>query len=512
MSSHNEQLEPTPFEPAPAPKADAQSASPGTPTWVWPTLAGLATLAVLVVFWLPSKVGQRSPDAAGTAAATATETTQDAMLPATRTPVDQPAAADASPWSEAQAARLREEAKSVLQSLLDLQFTLEERGAAQWAADDWATATASAQAGDELYRQRQYVDARDQYAQALQQLEAIESQIPATIDTTIETIRAGLEAGSRQQVTAGIETLTLLAPDHDQLAGLQARAAALEAVAERLATAASAEAEGDLGRAETLLGEAVALDPQHQRAAAELARVSAAYIDLRFNDAMSEGYAALDRGAYDSAREQFRTAAALKPGAGEAGSAIVEVDSAQQASRLSAIKSRGDRLEQGEQWQQAVAAYRSALELDPNILFAREGLQRSQARARLDEQLRQFMEKPERLSDIAVAESADTLLRNARAIEPRGALLTQQIAALENLLQDYNRTIPVTLRSDGETEVIVYKIARLGRFTETQLELRPGSYRVRGSRLGYRDVLHTLDISPQDRSPSLTVSCTERIP
>ncbi|MDG2271547.1 MAG: hypothetical protein P8L39_04540, partial [Halioglobus sp.] len=61
MSSHNDPLEPTPFDavkPAPVPNSanrNADVAVPrGTPVWVLPALGGLLLLAVLVIFWLPN--------------------------------------------------------------------------------------------------------------------------------------------------------------------------------------------------------------------------------------------------------------------------------------------------------------------------------------------------------------------------------------------------------------------------------------------------------------------------
>ena len=275
--------------------------------------------------------------------------------------------------------------------------------------------------------------------------------------------------------------------------------------------ARESETSGDLAAAVDELEQAVNLDSEHQRAAAELARVSQALVDLQFNDAMSDGYTALDEGRYSQARSAFQQAAKLRPGSSEAGSALQEVAVAQQANRLTDLKRQGDTLEQSEQWQQAVEAYQSALETDSSLLFAVEGLKRSQFRARIDKQFRAAMLQPERLSDVAVAEATEKLLQQAKTITPRGPVLAEQIATLDVLVQQANTLVPVTLRSDGETEVIIYKIARLGKFEQQQLTLRPGNYRVRGSRVGYRDVLHQFTVSHKGEVPAIDVRCTEQI-
>ena len=108
MPADNEQLEPTPFDVAPAPStSDSPKNTP--PGWVWPALGGLMLLALLVVFWLPSLV---SPPSAtpeprdGTGEPMASES-------AARKPGGTPSGPEASPWSDAQAAKLRKEAEQM---------------------------------------------------------------------------------------------------------------------------------------------------------------------------------------------------------------------------------------------------------------------------------------------------------------------------------------------------------------------------------------------------------------
>ena len=65
--------------------------------------------------------------------------------------------------------------------------------------------------------------------------------------------------------------------------------------------------------------------------------------------------------------------------------------------------------------------------------------------------------------------------------------------------------------SDGETEVIVYKVARLGRFQQHQLTLRPGTYTALGTRNGYRDVRLSFTIAQGTIPTPVTITCTEPI-
>lgn len=478
------------------------------PRWVLPALGGLLVLAALVVFWLPRQVEERAfPDesvAGSPGSATSPEASPGAGSPATVAP-------DSSPWSDAQQARLRKEAQDVLAELLDLQFSLQERGVEQWGAEPFAAVAATAAQGDELYRQREYEAATARYQEGLAQLQQLLDGLPSEVDRQLERARTGIEEGDAGQAQTALDLAALMEPENAALAPLRERLSVLPRLAELLALAGEAEQAGDLATAEQRLQQAVSLDGDHLRAASELARISDAYRQQQFNDAMTEGYSALDAGRFDGARVAFRKASQLQPGSGEAASALQEVEAAETAHRLASLKRSGRQHEQEERWQEAVSAYEQAQKIDASVLFASDGLQRSRGRARLDRQFRDAIEEPGRLSDDKVARAMEALLAQARTISPRGPVLGGQIERLEQLLALANTPITVTLRSDMATEVIVYKVARLGQFDQRELSLRPGTYTAVGQRNGYRDVRREFTIT-HDREPApITIACTEPI-
>ncbi len=110
-----------------------------------------------------------------------------------------------------------------------------------------------------------------------------------------------------------------------------------------------------------------------------------------------------------------------------------------------------------------------------------------------------------------MAEATEQLLAQARQISPRGPVLAGQIEQLQSLLDQANTPVNITLRSDEQTEVIVYKVARLGRFQQRELTLRPGTYTAVGTRNGYRDVRHSFTVSHDRAPPPLTIACVEPI-
>jgi|AntAceMinimDraft_5_1070358.scaffolds.fasta_scaffold00532_14 tetratricopeptide (TPR) repeat protein len=521
MSSHNDPVKPIAFDviqPASDSTVGASASTKkttaptqrGTPVWVLPALGLLVVLAALVIFLLPAALEPKQ-SAPGT-----TSESSGAIAPAQEqaagTAEKSPPAVDASaPWSDAQIAHQRKAAQEAAAELLELQIALQARGVEQWAAKAFAEIAALAQAGDALYKNRQFEEATAQYQQGLAALQEIQDSIPQRLVQLLEQAQAALDAGDANAALTALAAAAIIEPDNADIATLKRRAEVLPQLLPLLDEAATAEAAEDLTQAQTLLQQATKLDPLHAHAQSELQRVMAKARDRGFNQSMSAGYAALNERHFNSARQAFNAAAKLQPGSKEAASALQEVSTAETAQRLSGLDQQGRRDEQQEQWGKAVSAYEQAQKIDGSVLFASEGLQRSRMRAQLDQQLRTAIADTQRLSDAAVAGATEQLLVQAKQVTPRGSLLEQQISTLDKVLREANTTVNVTLRSDDKTEVIVYKVARLGSFAERELTLRPGSYTALGTRAGYRDVRQTFTITADAAPAPVTIICTESI-
>ncbi len=520
MSSHNDPVKPIPFDvaqPAPAQTAAATTSrhpvQRGTPVWVLPALLALVVLAGLVIFLLPAALEPKqasvgtAAESPGAAAAGQSASVADSSA----APSEAPAVEEAAPWSDAQLAHQRKTAQELAAELLELQLALQARSVEQWAAEAFSEATSLAAAGDAHYKERRYEEAAAQYQQGLAALQALQVSIPMLLDQLLQQAEQAIDKGDASAASDALATASLIEPDNSDIAALQRRAEALPKLLSLLDDALTAEAADDLAKAQTLLRQATELDPLHKRAQSELERVSAKTRDRDFNQSMSAGYAALNQGHFDSARKAFSAAAKLLPGSKEAASALQEVTTAETAQRLAGLDQQGRRSEQQEEWADAVTAYEQAQKIDRSVLFASEGLQRSRTRAKLDQQLRSAIADTQRLSDAAVAAATGQLLEQAKQVSPRGPLLEQQISQLETVLRQANATVNVTLRSDDKTEVIVYKVARLGSFSERELTLRPGNYTALGTRAGYRDVRQSFTITHDSVPAPVTIVCTEPI-
>ena len=268
MTDHKEQpLSATTFEPAPTKTASVDSASEGgQPRVVVIALAAAAVLLIFVFFVLPQLV---TPDEV-TPGLTDTEQAASSGNIVASGNVANDTGNERSPFAEAQESALRRAAQEVLQSLLSLQESLAERGAARWGEPTYGEALGRAAAGDTAYRERDFTAATAEYQLALDQLLELEASLPERSEALHDTLVTAIENGDVLAAQARFSELAEMAPSDIRLIALEDRLAALPAVIAALDTAAEREASGDLDAAVEAATDATRADPAHQRAAARL--------------------------------------------------------------------------------------------------------------------------------------------------------------------------------------------------------------------------------------------------
>jgi tetratricopeptide (TPR) repeat protein len=310
--------------------------------------------------------------------------------------------------------------------------------------------------------------------------------------------------------TRQFELALAITPDNEAAERGLARAGTLLQVIDLTDEAEALERRGDLPAAAERFRAAADLDPYYGRASAGLERVRAALERRRFEERMTAGFEALAAERFDAAREAFEAARALRPSSREPGDGLLQVEQAVRLRTIQRLTAEAERQEQAEDWQAALATWGEILEQDSNLDFAREGRVRARRRLALDRQLQGWIAEPDQLSEEATLRRASTLLTELAKMD-RGPRLESQRRELARLLKRAATPLEVELVSDGETQVTVFRVGRLGSFERRELELRPGTYTVMGSRVGYRDVRIDFRVAPEIELEPIVVRCEEPI-
>ncbi len=260
-----------------------------------------------------------------------------------------------------------------------------------------------------------------------------------------------------------------------------------------------AEAAGQTDGPETATG--VAVDPEAEERAAR---------EAEFRGAMTGFLSALKAGDLEVAGRALSQARALNPGAPVLGDAGRRLESAKRDRELQRLERQGRRAEAQEDWQQALAIYTRAAGLATDVSFAGEGKRRARERLDLQKKLDHYLEDPGRLQADQPRANAQLLLEYLERVPDPGPGLSADRDRLANLLAAVARPVTLRIRSDDQTEVSIYRVGRLGRFLQREIELRPGNYTVVGYREGFRDVRRQVTLQPGVEAEIL-VRCEERI-
>lgn len=432
-----------------------------------------------------------------------------AVLPAAEpSAAVEPAVPELSPE---QAAALRAEAGDLLASLLTLQDDLTKLNVAQWAAEDWAKYQELSEAGDNAFLVDDFATSVASYAEAKALGEALVGRAATTLAAALAAGDAALAVGDSAEAMTQFDVVLTIEPEHAAAAAGRARAERLPEVQELVQRANVEAARGELQAALSLYREALAIDANWPAASTGVAEVNRRLVDAEFERLLSAGLAQLGAEDFTAAQGEFVAALALRPGARAALDGLAQAEEGAKLGEIALAEARALAFERRELWDQAIALYASVLEENGTLVFAQAGLERAQARAGLDAKLANIIDNPTLLFGDAVLADARLLLASAREEAEQGPRLTSQIERLGELIELASTPIPVRLESDQLTNVTLYRVGTLGSFAAKDVELRPGTYTVIGSRDGYRDVRQTFTVRPGRNLPPINVVCVERI-
>jgi len=455
----------------------------------------LVVLLALVFFALPRWVG--SDPGAGAAAV---------PTPAEAAPANATAA-----LSPAERAAVKAEAEAALAEVLQLDEQLRNRSANVWGAEEYAAFDAVAREGDDAFLADDFIVANDRYATALGLGRELTDRSNEIMSAALNAGDAAVAAGNARLAVEQYQIVLSVDPDNERAVAGTARAEKLPEVLALAREADELRQAGELAAARDKYAAVLAIDADWEPAQRALSDVTTAIANAHFDRQLSAGYAALAEENYDTAIEAFKAALAVRRGSDAAREGLAQAEQGQKLDAIALAEIRALAFERRELWDQAIERYEVALDTDATLAFAVDGLARSRARADLDRKLVNLIENPRLLLDDEILQDARDILGEALEIAESGERIAAQTVRLSALIEAAASPMTVRLQSDQKTEVTVYRVGALGAFAETEIEVRPGTYTVIGSRSGYRDVRQTFTVLPGRPIDPVRVVCVEPI-
>jgi tetratricopeptide (TPR) repeat protein len=402
-------------------------------------------------------------------------------------------------------------AEQELADFLETKAVLERLGVAEWGGQLYTDMIGLAQKADSFFMKKDFASAADIYAQAVVMAKELSARTGDIFNHLLEEGQMALAQGNGILAQRKFATALMIDSLHPVAQrGLQ-RSQTIEAVMQLVTSAKQHEKNNNLAVALTDYREALRIDPYFEDARQASMRVEGLIAMQQFKQLMSEGLAAFHRNDLQNARAKLQKAKSIKPDSREVLEALALVDQALRLSRIEILQQDAQAAEQNEDWETALRAYLAVLELDPNLQFAARGKERTLAQIRLVKRVEFFLKKPQELQSDTQLNNAILLLNAAGETDSKGPRLAAQLKELEVLVRQAQLPVKMTIESDNLTEIIIYRVGKLGRLTSHELNLRPGTYTVVGTRDGYHDIRQEVVLKPGQESVRITVTCRVKI-
>jgi hypothetical protein len=382
---------------------------------------------------------------------------------------------------------------------------------AAWGEAAWVQAQAVDGAAQKVYDELDFAGAEGQWADGARQLRGLAAARGPALSAALAAGQVALAKPDSRAASIAFGKALAIQPGHAGAAAGLKRAQTLDEVIHLVDAARLDEQSGRDAQAAAGYRRALALDASTSAARAGLARLQQQAGEARYRGLLASAWQQLGAGRPEQARALFTQAGQLRPNASEVAEGLAQVDAGNRSAQLAGLKARAAAAERGERWAEAEALYGEALVSDPGVSFATEGRARSSSRARLDAQLQGVLDDPAQALRAALRQMARVWLEQAAQQPAPNARLKQQALGVARLVAAAERPVRLVIQSDGETQLTVLRLKRLGGIAETTLDVLPGKVVVVGTRPGYRDVRREVDVLPDTTPAPLVVRCEERI-
>ena len=415
------------------------------------------------------------------------------------------------PFELAQIELAKEKSIEIADQILRLQIKLEDLKVELWAKKVYDSLAEDALLGDEAFRSKEYQEALRIFKATQESLEALYASTQRILQEKVNIGNRALEEGDAELAVTNFRIATALDWENDLLKTQLKRAENLKYVQAIVDSARLAEKENKLEAALKYYEEAAGKDPLWKPASEGVLRIQEGLRQREFENIMSEAFSELLRKNYRAARLAFEAATRIFPKSSEPEDGLLQVELAEKRDEINMLKLKAEQNVREEVWEEAISQFERVLRLDNSLVFALNGLDEAKKRLALRNRLQYFLDDPTVMKDDDQLKEAKKTLMDASIVAASSPATADQMGSLSRLISLARIPIKVIISSDGNTEIFVYQVKRLGKVRSEELELYPGTYTIVGKRRGYRDVRQTLTLLANAPIKPINISCKEKI-
>ena len=300
-------------------------------------------------------------------------------------------------------------------------------------------------------------------------------------------------------------------PDFEQAKILQQRIDVFNQVQDAYEQARVGKVENNVNKQREAYRKIIALDPYRSDAKQALATIDNQLKNSRFNGLLAKANDAITQQNYAAAKQYLKDAKSINGSSRELETISKKLNTLVASEEQNKIEKQVTLFARADEWQTVALLSNKGLSSFPTSPILQQAKQNAEAILSTAKRLKEFQQRPERLTDNTVRSLAQQEVDDAHALAQKSPKLLAQIRALEEVMDDVNTPRDVTITSDNDTYIKVLGVGLVGEVKRKTIKLKPGTYRIEGSRDGYRSTIREIEVSPSATNLSVHIACTEKV-
>lgn len=330
-------------------------------------------------------------------------------------------------------------------------------------------------------------------------------------ESAMQNAQQAFDDNQYEQAKAAISKALMLDNSSNQASALAERIEQLPEIASLVEQIEVAKVENNPQTELTLINQLLTLTPEREALKQRAQALQTTINNQKFQSLISQSYAAIDKGRIEAAKSALSQARNIYSNRTELSDVNTAIQQYEKNQRIQSSLSNAAQAESNDNWQAVKTNLEQVVKENPNNKSATEKLTMANNILSLDKQIDEYLKSPYRLSNSQMAEQARAAINAAAAYRNQSLSLTRKSRELETVLTAVNQTVPVEVRSDNQTHILVRGVGNVGVVDSKVIQLKPGQYTFEGKRQGYKSKLVEVTIPYDVNRFNLTLVCDEPI-
>ena len=300
-------------------------------------------------------------------------------------------------------------------------------------------------------------------------------------------------------------------PEYEAAIALKKRIDVYEQVQDAYEQARVGGIENDIIKQRDAYAKIVALDPQRTDAQDALTRLNNQIQESRFNELIGQANALIEQQRFNDAQGYLAKAEAIKPNSVELATLKQSITTQIALNKQAETEQHVKAFVAADEWSTVKMMSENGLKSFPNSVYLQQAKQSADVILEAENKISAYIRAPIRLADENVRQLALSTIASYDSQRQLSPKLGSKLDQLNELIDQVNQPLPVTITSDNDTFIKVLGVGIVGEVKQKVIQLKPGTYKLEGSRKGYQSKIIELVVSPSTPSITIHIACTERV-